>query len=184
MTTGMVIMRPTSIVVAGGGSETASIRAAGGVEFANATSLSLNGVFTSDYDDYMVVVRGTSSAGVGLGIRLRTSGTDATATNYTRQTLNAYGTTVNSARATSDSRFSGGDLYNTQRGGFIHHLYGPYLSQPTAHRMVSSVDYFSATIFDASGTHSLSTSYDGFTLYLISAGPNITGQLTVFGLAQ
>jgi hypothetical protein len=181
MRNGIRICKPTSVTYSG---TSASIVGQGSVEFSAVTSLSLNGVFSSDFDNYMIVVRATTSAGVGLGIRLRTSGTDATATNYTRQTLNAYGTTVNSARATSDSRFSGGDLYNTQRGGFIHHLYGPYLSQPTAHRMVSSVDYLSATIFDASGTHSLSTSYDGFTLYLISAGPNITGQLTVYGLVD
>lgn len=184
MSVGLHIMRPTSIVVAGGGSESASIRADGGVDFANATSLSLNGVFTADYDNYMISLRLTSSAGTTIRGRLRLSGTDATAGNYTRQTLNADGTTVNGARATSETGLGVADVYNTQRAGYTAYLYGPNLAQPTAYRMLSVSDYLSGTIFEQCGTHSLSTAYDGWTLYHVSAGPTITGMITVYGWTQ
>ena len=182
----MVIMRPTSIVVAGGGSETASIRAAGGVEFANATSLSLNGVFTSDYDDYMIVMRhdGTS-AGDSLWVRNRASGSDATAANYVSQILIADGSTVSGVRLTSQTAYRMGSSWNNLKSGLVCYSYGPALAQPTAFRSVaveadSSVD--DARVYDVAGTHSLSTAYDGITIYPNSGSMN--GLVTVYGLAQ
>jgi hypothetical protein len=64
-------------------------------------------------------------------------------------------------------------------------VYGPYLAQPTAYRSVTIENGGSpgvVGILDYAGTHSLSTSYDG--IQLIPASGTITGQLTVFGLAQ
>lgn len=178
----MVIMRPTSIVVAGGGTETASIRAAGGVEFANAESLSLNGVFTSDYDDYMIVVRSLANTDQDLNLRLRLSGTDATGTDYTRQQLSANNTSVAGARSTSQTSMQIGVVSDEQRSGSTTYIYGPALAQPTAARAVDSSGYLNAYIVDEASTHSLSTAYDGFTIYLSSG--NLTGLITVYGLAQ
>lgn len=176
-------MRPTSIVVAGGGTETASIRAAGGVEFANATSLSLNGVFTADYDDYMIVIRHTATSTCPFFYRMRASGSDnSTANAYTLQWLQADGTTVNGTRITDSF---GWIMYGgaTQREGHNIYLYGPYLAQPTAIRSVSALGLSSARILDLASTHNQSTAYDGVTIYPQSP-QSMTGQLTVFGLAQ
>ena len=183
MSVGMVIMRPTSIVVAGGGTETASIRAAGGVEFANATSLSLNGVFTSDYDDYMIVCRfvGSVNSDAFLG-RLRSSGTDATGTDYTRQYLISYSTTNIAARETSQTSFRFGGTASSNRSGSTVYIYGPNLAQPTAARNVALSGVDGAQMFNDAGTHSLSTAYDGVTIF--PASGNITGLVTVYGLAQ
>jgi hypothetical protein len=182
MSVGMVIMRPTSIVVAGAGSS-ASVRAAGGVEFATATSLSLNGVFTADYDDYMIVVRHISSLNDrGVSIRWRISGVDDTSSNYARQRINALSTTVSASRTTGTT--SADFIYtdDSQRSGTTSYVYGPFLSQPTAHRSCNVVGLDDASLMDVAATHSLSSSYDGFTLFP-STGTT-TGQLTVFGLAQ
>ena len=179
----MVIMRPTSIVVAGAGSS-ASVRAAGGVEFASATSLSLNGVFTSDYDDYMISLLFTSSSSnAELFMRLRASGSDnSTGSSYVFQTLTAVSTTITGQRTTSDrGRF--GNIGNTQRSGYAVYMYGPNLAQPTAFRSVTAFDLSSATIVDYANTHNQSTAYDGFTL-IPNPSNDITGVVTVYGLAQ
>jgi len=178
-------MRPTSIVVAGGGTETASIRAAGGVEFANATSLSLNGVFTSDYDDYMISVRSIrdASGNINFELRLRASGSDASGANYTHQVIVAEGGSVIAARATSQTKGRFGDLTSsTLFHGHQIFFYGPALAQPTAFRGVSAGTNSSASIYEGAVTHSLTTAYDGFTL--LPGSGNITGLVTVYGLAQ
>jgi hypothetical protein len=182
MTTGMVIMRPTSIVVAGGGTETASIRAAGGVEFANATSLSLNGVFTSGYDDYMIVIRYVGSTSSAATLRLRASGSDnSTASSYVRQILAADNTTITALRFTDN--YGGGPETNaTARSGATIYMYGPELLQPTAWRFTSVVGASSAKLTDVATTHNQSTSYDG--LSFICASGTFTGLVTVYGLAQ
>ena len=182
----MVIMRPTSIVVAGAGSS-ATVRAAGGVEFASATSLSLNGVFTADYDDYMIVMRHLGSAFTNVWARMRAAGTDATGTNYTRQVLFANTGTIQGARDTSQTFAICSRTGDNERSGDCIYFYGPNLAQPTAIRNVnvtgktpSGTD--GTQIADNASTHSLSTSYDGFTLSPVSG--SFTGLVTVYGLAQ
>ena len=84
---GLVTMTPTSIAVAGAGSS-ASINSDGGVDFTSATSLSLNGVFTSGYDNYLLVIFhewSGASGGVDITCRLRAAGSDASGSNYTYQ---------------------------------------------------------------------------------------------------
>jgi hypothetical protein len=183
MSVGMVIMRPTSIVVAGAGSS-ASVRAAGGVEFASATSLSLNGVFTADYDDYMIVCRSQGSAYASINYRLRLSGTDnTTASSYVVQNLSAVSTTVGAARST-DSFSSGGAgaVSDEQRSGQTIYMYGPALAQPTASRVVSVAGESGAALWDYAGTHNQSTAYDGIT-FLPNAS-NFSGLVAVYGLSQ
>jgi hypothetical protein len=105
LTNGLVVMTPTSVAKTGTGS-TATINSDGSVVFDLCTTLSLNGVFTSSYDNYMIVMRATTSlAWPYFNSRLRASGTDnTTASSYTNQYLTANGTTV-SAGSGSDNRW-------------------------------------------------------------------------------
>lgn len=181
LTNGLVVMTPTSIAYSG---TSATPNADGSVVFSACTSLSLNGVFTGDYDNYMITMRhlGSASGGVALFGRLLASGTDASGTDYTRQYLWANGTSVTAARETTRTEARAGGLSNVQRGGDVFYLYGPFLAQPTAFRYVSAFPDSSASIFDPASTHSLSLSYDGIRLF-----PNtgdFTGLLTVFGFNQ
>ena len=182
-TNGLVVMTPTSIAYSG---TSASINSDGSVAFSAVTSLSLNGVFTSDYDNYQISLQTKNSSMGDCQFRLRASGTDATGSNYTWQFIRANSTTVSGARATSQTEgyvmsFSG----TTYTDGFALYLFGPYLPQPTASRSVSAYAGYAssgADIYDFATTHSLSTSYDGITI--IPAGGNFSGLLTVFGFAQ
>jgi len=171
----MELVEPSSIAFSG---TSAAIVGGGSVTFTAVTSLSLNGVFSSTYDNYMVVVRNTASAGERFEFRLRAAGTDASASNYVRQSLNADSTTVNADRATT-SNFNL-QLVGTPANGFTSHWYGPNLAQPTAFRSVSVSGRSNGYIVEQAGTHSLSTAYDGFTATAISC--NITGRVAVYGL--
>jgi hypothetical protein len=175
-------MTPTSIVVAGSGSS-ASIRADGGVDFAAATSLSLNGVFTSEYDNYMISIRSVSVSGSTIDSRLRLAGTDSTS-GYTYQLLQASGTSISGARSGTYNFAPIGNTGPTQRNGDQCFVYGPALAQPTAFRNLSARGQSDAVIADWANTHSTSTAYDGISLFAGGAGNNFTGMVTVYGYTQ
>ena len=173
---GMVLLSPTSITNSGG---SASIGTNGQVTFTSVTSLSLNGVFSATYDNYMISMRNVGTGGNNVHGRLRASGTDASGSNYVWQYLDVDSTTVSAGRFT-DSKWRVALEYTTQRGGDTVHIYGPFLAQPTAYRLINVAGYQSAGLFDAAGTHSLSTSYDGITF--ITTGSTITGAVQVYGI--
>ena len=184
-TNGLVVMTPTSIASTGSGNSS-SINADGSVTFSSCATLSLNGVFTSSYDNYMIVIRNVASLnGQSLLGRLRASGVDASASNYTRQLIEANGTSVTANRF-SDTAFgvAGADGSGTLRAGATFYLFGPFMTQPTAARSVSVRSISSAYITDDAGTHFLSLAYDGMTFIPFGTGNNISGLLTVFGFAQ
>ena len=188
MTNGLVVMTPSSISYSG---TSASINVDGSVDFSAVTSLSLNGVFTGDYDNYMVTMRcaGTSTNRT-LKFRLRSGGTDeSSASNYyAYQQIQAQGTAVAGARtaAINEGRlFVVGHGGGNEKSGGSCYFFGPYLAQPTAVRAVAVSNYDvlpSVVISEYVTTHSLSSSYDGLTVY--PSGNLLTGLVTVFGFNQ
>jgi hypothetical protein len=179
---GLVSMKPSSIAFSG---TSASINSDGGVDFSAVSSLSLNDVFTSDYDNYLLVMRhvGSSAGQDAVTMRLRAAGSDATAADYTGQSLFSSSTTVAAGRGTSLTGFFITNTDNTQRNGVQVHVYGPALAQPTATRSVTVESTSEAILNDYANTHSLSTSYDGFTL-LVASPDTMTGNIHVFGYEE
>jgi len=177
---GLILLTPTSIDHTG---TSASISANGSVSFTACTVLSLNGVFSADYDNYMVVCRFTNNTGTStLNYRMRVSGADnSTANSYVTQELVANATTVLGGPYTANVGYLT-PSYATQRAGFVWDVYGPFLAQPTATRTVSASDFSSAYILDSASTHNQSTSYDGFTLNR-SAG-DVSGRIAVYGMRK
>jgi len=189
----MKICRPTgspAFAVAGSGSQTASIVGQGSVEFANATSLSLNGVFTSEFDNYMIVTRFISSNNNRrrVGVRFRLAGSDnSTASSYVSQllfvpTAGGDGTVISASRVTSNQGTFYRDETDSLAQGVTSFVYGPALAQPTAWRSVQVAASSGAGIEEAAGTHDQSTAYDGFSI--IAEAGNWTGLITVYGLVN
>jgi hypothetical protein len=176
---GMVLLTPTSIAYTG---TSATIGTNGSVDFTACSSLSLNGVFSADYDNYMIGIRVTSSlSSTDINCRLRASGSDASASNdYVAQYLVADSTSVSGGRITAFTYGWLGQSYATQRVGISAYIFGPYLTQPTAVRSIGASDNSSARLVDIAWTHDLSTSYDGLTVFP-STG-NFTGLVSVYGL--
>lgn len=177
---GMVLLTPTSIAHSG---TSASIGANGQVTFTAVTSLSLNGVFSATYDNYIVAYQALAGVGnANLNMRLRVSGSDnSTANSYVYQYISADNTTIAAERLTGDVG-SVGNITTTTRSGWTISFYGPFLAQPTAYRSVGVLGLSSAYFFDRAGTHNQSTSYDGFTV--LSAGGSVTstGTIAVYGV--
>ena len=173
---GLKLIVPSS--VAGSG---VSVSASGKVTFTAATTINVNGVFSSTYDNYLVVIGGTATDDASLNCRLRASGSDASGADYVYQTLNANNTSVLGSRQSAQSVTRFGSLMSTDMSGIHAYFYGPALAQPTAIRGVTAEGLSGGVrIFDVASTHSLSTAYDGFTL----SNKTLTGSLTIYGLSQ
>ena len=183
---GLVVMTPTSIASTGTGNSS-SIGANGKVTFSSCATLSLNGVFTSSYDNYMISYTATRVGTTNdfVVVRLRASGTDAT-TNYTYQYLYADSTTVAAARTTS-ATYNLAYFYTRETeplGGPLF-VYGPYLSQATAFRSTTlGWNGTNPDTYDSAATHSTASSYDGITFLSSGATVRLTGTLTVYGFNQ
>lgn len=176
---GMVLMMPTSVASTGTGNST-TISSNGSISYTSCDSVSLNGVFTADYDNYMIVVRRNAVATqASANFRLRANGTDnSTASSYTNQEFDVAGTSATSSRAAGNIGYFS-QYSDTLTNAFTAYLYYPYLTQATAYRGVTFMGTSSARILDVAGTHNQATSYDGITLSGLSAS---SGLISVYGL--
>jgi len=174
---GLVLVTPASIANSGG-----SASASGGaVTFTNVNSISLNGVFTSAFADYMVVhTQLSNTTGKILYTRLRASGTDSS-TGYTMQRIFGSETTLVGAGQSSAVFWTIGFISNTYLAGGQLYFYRPHQAVPSAFAQ-GPFGYGYAQTEIGNGSHSASTSYDGFTLYP-DAG-NITGVASVYGIQR
>ena len=181
---GLKLIVPTSATATGAGSS-ASVSATGKVTFTSAVTTSVNGCFTSTYDNYLVVVRTKDTIdGQGFELRLRVGGSDASGSNYVFQQMHANNTTVAGSRTTGQTKAQVMLTSDTTYGQGTHlYFYQPALAQPTLIRGVSATTFSSvASLYDYVATHSLSTAYDGFTL--LNPNGNSTGALTIYGFSQ
>ncbi len=172
---GLVPIVPTSVTVGGG---TATVGANGQVTFTSATtSLSLNGVFSSAYNNYRIVYRSTYATDGALQARLRISGTD-TSTNYTR-TWFFSNTTSLTVQNQSDTSFLFSISGCTSRFTSFDVL-APFLTNQTGVLGTTQERNNAGTLGIATYAHSqtASTSFDGITFLNDTAQ---TGTVSVYG---
>jgi hypothetical protein len=152
--------------------------------FSAASAVSFNNVFSSAYDNY--VLRGSylGSAASHINLRLRASGTDASASNYERQNLGSSATTTSSIRQIGRSSFEDVMLHSTtENHASMFELTNPFKVVPTFGINVTPfVTAGNLALQLDARRHTLSTSYDGFSI--IVASGNITGDFSVYGYAK
>jgi hypothetical protein len=179
-TNGIVLIKPSSITHSSG---SASININGSISFSGVTSVSINGIFSSVYDNYIIDVRHVNTTdGRGVAMRLRSNGVDAQGNDYAFQRLDVNGTAVSGQRGiagNSTQLF----LTSTNNSGSHGWIYGPALAEPTVARSVNGAGVSGAYIYDYVWSHSLSTSYDGLTTLWPSLGA-ISGLIKVYGLVK
>lgn len=180
---GLIPITPTSVSSTGTGNSSA-IEPDGSVSFTTCNTLSVDGVFSSSYENYMVVMRSVGSvAFTPFWVRFRVSGSDnSTANSYVNQFISVSSTSVSGDRQTAD-RGRVSTTSSTRRSGSTTYFYGPFLTSPTAWASRNMDSQSGAAILDIGGTHNQSTSYDGFT-FVNDSTNTFSGLLTVFGFNQ
>ena len=151
------------------------------VDFAAASAINLNNVFSSSYRNYKIVFNSSStSGGATLSMKMRAGGADSSA-GYFKAGFVFYSSTsvfdYNRVQNGSSANLS----YNIDTMGGEMTLFSPAQARNT------QVNYQFAGGFGAnycheaaSITHGVATAYDGIS-FIYSSG-NITGNVKVYGL--
>lgn len=147
-----------------------------------ASSVSVNGVFTSTYESYLLEYFGSISVEENIRFRMRTTaGGDDTSANYYYQHLTASHTTVSGYRTSTDTKVD--VMYcNSEKAYISLRLGGPNLATRTAFRSNGASAVASAYLRDTAGQVATTTQYDGISL--IAGAGTLTGTLLIYGLRK
>lgn len=183
-TAGLVPISPSSVVIAGG---TGSANGIGAVSFTGAGVVSLNGVFTSAYKNYRLILDLTSAGTIGgdMGLRLRASGTDSSATSY--YTAGTWNNSQNGANTYYNVGSGVGYFGNvvTSSAAYVSanmEINGPQV--PSITKIRSSMSSLSPAgypaVYNVAVMNDQSTSFDGISIFGVS-GTVLAGTVQIFG---
>lgn len=148
--------------------------------FSAVSSVSVNNCFSGDYEHFKILVRATASTSSTLLMRLTSGGTQDTTTNYNYIYDWIYSSSSYIATSASQTSFFAG---NTETTGCAYDctVFSPFAAAPTGFQSNASMKVSSTAPqgLQAYGGHSLSSSYDGLTIY--PASGTITGTVSVYG---
>jgi hypothetical protein len=149
--------------------------------FSSVASVSRNNVFSSTYQNYMIVVEGLTASDAEFRMRLRASGTDDTGTNY------HLGVIFRSSSALSSGYDSGGTTweigyFGTETSIAVVYISDPFTTTKASYSAQGGSISTGRPLFLGGGGHKLANSYDGFTLS--AGGNNLTGTVRTYGLVN
>lgn len=181
VTAGLNTIIPTSIANTSG---TATL-SSGTATLTGVSSFSLNGVFTSNYENYRIVIDCAPASDATLYARMRLSGTDATGTDYL--SIGWY---------VGDNAVGNRDLMASGTGGLL--CFAPNTGRAFIPIDVNKPQIAAKTLIMAGGGfgisatsggynphsiwHNVATAYDGITFY--TPTNTFTGKVTVYGYGK
>jgi hypothetical protein len=176
---GLVIVTPSS--VAGSGVTLSNSQ----VSFSSATSVSVNGVFTSSYENYCVKITSLGSANGGTNeFRFRASGSDTAGTSYNYAAIR-LGSNLTAYNAAANATSGIPCIYTdtTGRSASSFDVFRP-VTADTRKVVIGSNSQFQTGITSLlavsfGGEVISSTSFDGFSI--VAGTGNISGTLRVYG---
>jgi len=179
LTPGLVQIIPLSVSV---GSGSGTVAAGGAVTFSGASLINLDNVFTSNYQNYKILVNVTAntvSGGAGINWRGRTSGSTV-ATGYGSQFLRGSSTTAN-AFTIGDAAVGGIASAYATYGQFEFILNSPQIAQVTTATSVNN--YVNGAGTGASQVitswHNSNNQFDGLSVFVDSG--TFSGTIRIYG---
>jgi hypothetical protein len=173
---GMDLITPTSVAGAG-------VTLSGGqVTFTAASTVSVNGCYSSAYANYIVIYEESARSGaISTYLRMRVSGSDSSASNYAYKnvalpTNSATVTWAAQGNGSTDTSalLSNGDSSTTN---YLINVASPFIATSTKMGFVVGS---TAALQGINAAFTAATSFDGFTIYTGSG--NITGTIRIYGL--
>jgi hypothetical protein len=144
-----------------------------------AATISLNNVFTTTYDSYIVEWTAIASTGTDIVGRLRASGTDLSTTYFTSGYLYSTAGAISGYGAGVTDR-----IYLAQFGSGGYSSGSIKFMNPALARYTNFIHDSTSTsqpIYHGGGSVQNTTTYDGFTLFTNGTG-TMTGSIRVYGL--
>ena len=147
-------------------------------DYSAVTSVSFpDNVFTSEFQNYRILVRAENSGSTSLNFRFRTGGVDNSTANYTHQSLTVNGASVAGALSSNQTAFSPTSPGTSATNFFTMDIYRPKESTTTTFRSFGLLGV--SILRDNAGSFTLTTSFDSMSLSTSSG--TITGKLQLFG---
>lgn len=176
---GIVPVTPSTVVVSGG---SATTNADGSVSVTTVSTVSLNNIFSADYNVYEFIIADAVSASTindPLDIRLRNSGTDRI-TDYYQNGVQQTAAVTPGIWSTNNTSYFQLNSFNTTAGTTFANfkIFYPFA---TARTQMSSVafGYGSSLLYTSiTGIHNLAQSHDGLTIR--ARAGNFSGTIQVF----
>lgn len=172
----LTLINPTSLTVNAGGSASSSN---GFVTFADADTLSLNGVFSDTYDNYRIFIRPRNDSTTGeMRIRLRVSGTDSSTSIYRwgKSAVAYNGAAHSTSSNNADTYWVFGTSSSSESNSYVLDVMTPFKTDRT---VFTSAGGSSSEMAIVGGRHQANTSYTGLT-FLVGSG-TINGEVAVYG---
>jgi len=141
------------------------------------SSVTVTGAFTTDYDNYKIIVSGgVGSTNQDLFLQLNGS----TANYYQGQMILAYSsTTVTGAGLAAGSSWTVGFGSSNVLNANVE-LQGPFFAKPTSFQCARPIQSTTGSSVFVSGYHNVNTSYTGLVIST-SAGTMTGGTIKVYG---
>jgi hypothetical protein len=184
--TGSKLLVPTSVAV---GSGTGSVSTQGTVSFSGASSVSVNGCFSSTYTAYKIILTTQAATTQGdLKLRMRASGTDTTGSVYSYNYVflaNSSDTTYNYIRSAGNTTSATiGVISPSQEGMTIFDIYNPFTTKNTGWlSRTNNLGAADTMTTQGGGRVNDTTSYNSITIFN-SSGGNISGTIQVYGYKE
>jgi hypothetical protein len=156
-----------------------------GSSFTSAASVSLDSVFTSTYQNYLVMLNISSGTGQ-ITMRFRAGGSDNTAASYSYYThYIAFGSSWSPAITNlADQTSMGFNVLDNSNYNIPFTIMNPQLAQKTqVNSPMTSFNYNTTGNYTAlnAGFFNATTQFDGIKF---SAGTSMTGTLKIYGIAN
>jgi len=179
---GLAKIVPTSVAV---GSGSGSVDSNGNVTFSGASSISLNGIFSSAYQNYKILFESVASAQQDVWGRMRVNGTDLSSGVYGIASLNVSNSTV--ANLYSPSGYTQTSVYfgNTfSAAKFVSSIefFRPNQADNTQLLWQGSTMSTNPWSFHGANSVNNTTVYDSFTFW--AGTGTFTGTVRVYGYTQ
>lgn len=179
---GLIPVIPTSVNV---GSGSGSFNSTTGlITITGASSVSVNGCFTSAFTNYRIIFNQSAATAYADGnLRLRASGTDAN-TNYYRNGIVIDAASATGFNSANDTNY--GNALTVQPVSSNAHsqstieIKEPFVNKATTLQVINGGWSGSASRhISTTGFHATAAVYDGFTIYLSSG--NFAGTFKIYG---
>lgn len=174
---GLVKVIPTSVAGTG-----VTLSASGTVTFASSTAISINGAFSSLYENYRIEVIGTSVSDTDCTFRFRASGTDNSSAVYQYASSGYFGSGRNDASGTSQTAISfTPSLGSGRTSGASIDVFGANTTAAwkCTHACIAFTHSAVGVIVrNVAGAINSTTQFDGFS---ILAGAACSGTIRVYG---
>jgi hypothetical protein len=172
---GMYRANPTSI------SGTGATLANNKITLSACTAVTINGVFTGDFENYLLVIRASQTGG-DVFVRLASGGTEVATNTYNWSVMQAYagaGVTVNRVANTNSQVLMSNN--NGSIGSATMDIFAPQLGTPTmfqASCLRNDGNLQTPANYLFHGNNTNSTGYDGLRIFCTGG---MTGTIYIYG---